>query len=94
MVLNYAACFYLKVTNNPPQMAQSQLDSAQVLDQVFDPMSDQIINRILVSGKITATDRAWLLKAAFSDLSLTPQQLMQVRQVGDRLRMGLVKVVD
>lgn len=65
-----------------PELAQFQLDS------------DQIINRILISGKITAADRAWFLKAAFSDLSLNSAQLIQVQQLTDRLKMGLLKVVD
>lgn len=71
-------------------MAQSQLNPNPVLNSV----PDQIIDRILVSGKITAADRAWFLRAAFSDLSLSAQQLRQVRQVVDRLNMGLLKVVD
>lgn len=55
---------------------------------------EPIISRILASGKITEADRAWFLKASVSDIALSPQELAQVRQVVDRLRMGLLKVVD
>lgn len=56
--------------------------------------STQIINRILTSGKITAADRAWFLQATVADHPLNSQELAQVRQIFDRLRMGLLKVVD
>jgi hypothetical protein len=69
-----------------PQMSQAHLNP--------DLIPDLIVHRILVSGKITAADRAWFLKAALSDLSLNAQQLTQIRQVTDRLKMGLLKVVD
>lgn len=65
-----------------PELAQLQLDP------------DRIINRILISGKITAADRAWFLRAALSDLSLNSAQMVQVQQLTDRLKMGLLKVVD
>ncbi|WP_416675717.1 hypothetical protein [Egbenema bharatensis] len=55
---------------------------------------EQIIDRILSSGKITAADRAWFLTATRSNATLTTQQLAQIQQVFDRLRMGLLKVVD
>jgi hypothetical protein len=55
---------------------------------------EQIIHRILASGQITAADRAWFHRATLSDTTLNQQQLIQVRQVFDRLQMGLLKVVD
>jgi hypothetical protein len=55
---------------------------------------EQIFDRILASGKITNADRAWFLTAIRSDTALTSQQLAQVQQVSDRLKMGLLKVVD
>ncbi|MBD3880950.1 hypothetical protein IFO70_04195 [Phormidium tenue FACHB-886] len=54
----------------------------------------QTIDRILASGKITTVDRLCLLKAALSRAPIHPHDAQQIRQVFDRLQMGLLKVVD
>lgn len=56
--------------------------------------SDTVIQRILASGKITAADRIWFLQAMASDIPLNSQEMSQIKQVFDRLKMGLLKVVD
>lgn len=56
--------------------------------------SEEVIQRILASGKITAADRTWFLNAMASDLPLTSTEMRQINQVFERLRMGLLKVVD
>ena len=58
------------------------------------PTSEQIIQRVLTTGKITAADRNWFLKATLSESPLSAQEMKQVQQLFDRLRMGLLKVVD
>jgi len=78
-------------TGRIPGSTSSSISEQVVPEQT---VPEQIVERILISGKITAADRAWFLKAALSDISLNAHQLTQVRQVADRLQMGLLKVVD
>jgi hypothetical protein len=54
----------------------------------------QVIARILSSGCITTADKNYLLRAVLSEIPLSRLEQDQVRQVFDRVRMGLVRVVD
>ncbi|MBD1853602.1 hypothetical protein [Leptolyngbya sp. FACHB-711] len=54
----------------------------------------QIIQQILYSGRITTTERQWLLQAGISELRFSETELAQLRLIHDRLRMGLIKVID
>lgn len=54
----------------------------------------QIMQKILHSGRITTIERQWLLQAGQSELQLSPTELSQLRLIHDRLRMGLIKVID
>jgi hypothetical protein len=54
----------------------------------------QIVKHILNSGKITAIERNWFHRATLAETPLDPDELAQIRQVFDRLQMGLIKVVD
>ncbi|MCU0524981.1 MAG: hypothetical protein MUF72_09170 [Elainella sp. Prado103] len=53
-----------------------------------------MVQRVLTSGRITNTERLWFHQAILSDLILDSEMMNQVRQVFDRLQMGLIKVVD
>ncbi|MCU0570196.1 MAG: hypothetical protein MUF49_26930 [Oculatellaceae cyanobacterium Prado106] len=55
---------------------------------------EQVIRRIFASGKITTADRDCLLKAAIGETPLSPDLMDQVSKLFERLRMGLLKVVD
>jgi hypothetical protein len=55
---------------------------------------EHVIRRIFESGRITATDRDCLLQAALGDAPLSPDLADQVTRLFDRLRMGLLKIVD
>lgn len=55
---------------------------------------ESVIRRILESGIITNADKNWLYRATLSEIALTTDELTQVRRVMDRLRMGLVRVVE
>ncbi len=55
------------------------------------PMSlEQVVNRILTSRQITHEDQHLLLLSR----TLTPQEQALINRVFDRLRRGLLKVVD
>jgi hypothetical protein len=54
----------------------------------------QVTERIVASGKITRADETVLLQASGSETPLTPVELERIRQVMDRLEMGLIRVVD
>lgn len=61
----------------------------------YQPPIAQVAERVLSSGKITATDQSWFMKAALSlEDPLSPLEQSKVRQVFDRLQMGLLRVVD
>jgi hypothetical protein len=55
---------------------------------------EHVIRRICASGRITAVDRDCLLQAALGETPLNPDLMDQVTRLFDRLRMGLLKVVD
>ncbi|XGW00486.1 MAG: hypothetical protein ACAF41_16315 [Leptolyngbya sp. BL-A-14] len=54
----------------------------------------QVIDRIVRSGRITRVDEAYFLHAMVADTPLSHEEQSQVRNVFDRLRMGLLQVVD
>lgn len=54
----------------------------------------QVIHRILACGKITSDDHHFLLRAMLSEQPLDEQDQSQVKLVFDRLKMGLLRVVD
>lgn len=54
----------------------------------------QVVNRVLASGKITTAERYWFLQATLADDPLNWEEWEQVREIFDRLQMGLIKVVD
>lgn len=54
----------------------------------------QVMDRVLKSGQITAAQRIWFHQLIMTDLTLAPETLLQVQRVFDRLKMGLIKVVD
>jgi hypothetical protein len=54
----------------------------------------QVIDQMLGSGQVTRQDEAQLFGIIASDINLSPTELHRVRQVMNRLDMGLLKVVD
>jgi hypothetical protein len=54
----------------------------------------QVIDRIVRSGRITRLDENYFFHAMVSDTPLSHEEQSQVRNVFDRLRMGLLQVVD
>ncbi|MDJ0702733.1 MAG: hypothetical protein QNJ46_05585 [Leptolyngbyaceae cyanobacterium MO_188.B28] len=61
----------------------------------YQPPLAQVAERVLASGKITAWDQSCFLKAALSlENPLSPVEQFKVKQVFDRLQMGLLIVVD
>jgi hypothetical protein len=61
----------------------------------FYPASpESVVQRICESGRITALDRDCLMQAALGETPLSPDLTEQVTRLFDRLRMGLLKVVD
>jgi hypothetical protein len=66
-----------------------------VANSSFCPVSpEHVVERIRESGRITAVDRDCLLQAALGETPLSPDLMEQVTRLFDRLRMGLLKVVD
>lgn len=55
---------------------------------------DQVIQKILSTGRITMADQQWLLQANTSSNPLNAQEIQLIQKVCDRLQMGLVKVID
>lgn len=53
-----------------------------------------VVSHIIKSGRITNDDRLWFHQLILSDVTLKPEMLQQIRQVFDRLQMGLIKVID
>ncbi|MBD2459727.1 hypothetical protein H6G89_01605 [Oscillatoria sp. FACHB-1407] len=58
------------------------------------PTIEEITNRIVASGRITRADERFLLRAATSEQPLSDRDMRQVKHVLDRLKMGLLRVVD
>ncbi|EKQ68194.1 hypothetical protein OsccyDRAFT_2716 [Leptolyngbyaceae cyanobacterium JSC-12] len=54
----------------------------------------QVVKRILKSGKITRADETFFLRAMVAEDPLTTEEMQQVHDLFNRLRMGLLKVVD
>ena len=55
---------------------------------------EHVVRRIIASGRITAVDRDCLLQAALGETPLSAELTEHVTRLFDRLRMGLLKVVD
>lgn len=53
-----------------------------------------VVQKILNSGKITAAERLWFHHMVSTDVTLDAEMMGKVRLVFDRLKMGLIKVVD
>ena len=53
-----------------------------------------VIDRILASGKITCKDQYFLIQAMSSDNLLTKAEDQKIRELYNRLQMGLLKVVN
>jgi hypothetical protein len=58
------------------------------------PTIAQVIDRVVRSGRITRVDENYFLHAMVSDVPLSHDEQSQVRNVFERLRMGLLQVVD
>lgn len=54
----------------------------------------QHINRVLNSGQIARSDQKLFLGALASDRSLSSEENAGIRQVFERLQMGLLRVVE
>jgi hypothetical protein len=54
----------------------------------------EVVSHILNSGRITGAERLWFHQLILTDVMLAPGMLQQIRQIFDRLQMGLIKVVD
>ena len=55
---------------------------------------EYVMHRIVASGRITAVDRDCLLQSALGETPLSAEQSDHMTRLFDRLRMGLLKVVD
>lgn len=53
-----------------------------------------VVDRIYRSGRITRADEHHFLRAMIAEDPLSPEEQQQVRDVFDRLQMGLLRVVD
>jgi hypothetical protein len=54
----------------------------------------QVIDRVMRSGRITRVDENYFFHAMVADTPLSYDEQSQVRNVFDRLQMGLLQVVD
>lgn len=54
----------------------------------------RVMDQILRTGRITRAENNYLLRVQLMDRLLSREELQQVRQICDRLQMGLLKVVD
>ncbi|MFM7427388.1 MAG: hypothetical protein ACKO7W_20705 [Elainella sp.] len=55
---------------------------------------ETLVQQVLSSGQITATERQGFYRFLLADLPLTSTTIEQIRQVFDRVRAGLIRVVD
>lgn len=70
------------------------LSTAMLGTAISDSSIGQVIQKILRTGRITAAQQQWLLKANAIGRVLNDEEMQLVKQVCDRLSTGLVKVVD
>lgn len=54
----------------------------------------QVIDRVIRSGRITRVDEHCFFHAMVAETPLSQEEQSQVRNVFDRLNMGLLQVVD
>lgn len=54
----------------------------------------KVIHHVLDSGKITSAERIWFRRALLTEAPLDAEMMFKVRQMFDRVKMGLIKVVD
>lgn len=54
----------------------------------------QVLERIIRSGRITRIDENYFFHAMVAETPLSPEDQSKVRNVFDRLSMGLLHVVD
>ncbi|OCQ91756.1 hypothetical protein BCD67_09520 [Oscillatoriales cyanobacterium USR001] len=55
--------------------------------------TEQLVERILLSGEVSRIDREQLKLALLND-SITEKELVLIEQVLDRVRKGLLNIVD
>jgi len=60
----------------------------------FQVSPEHVIHRIVASGRITTFDRNCLLRVALDETPLSAELTDHITRLFDRLRMGLLKVVD
>lgn len=53
-----------------------------------------VMDRILASGKITRKDQTFLIRAMSDDNLLTEAEDQRIKEIYNRLQMGLLKVVN
>ncbi|MBF2079335.1 MAG: hypothetical protein IGR76_12665 [Synechococcales cyanobacterium T60_A2020_003] len=70
------------------------LSTAMLSTAISDSSIGQVIQKILRTGRITAAQQRWLLKANAIGQVLNDEEMQLVKQVCDRLSTGLIKVVD
>jgi hypothetical protein len=67
----------------------------QSTDSVTPELSlQQVVQQVLHSGRITQAERLSFHHLLMTDLTLDAEMMVKVRQIFDRLKMGLIKVVD
>ncbi|MGD2181427.1 hypothetical protein [Lusitaniella coriacea] len=68
--------------------------NAQVSGSLSHYSLDRIATKIILSGKITRTDRIWFEAAIRSENPLSTQEQAKIREVFDRLQKGWLQVID
>jgi hypothetical protein len=67
----------------------------QLIDSVSPGLTlQQVIDRILSSGRITSAERIWFHQIIMTDLVIDSETMGQIRRVFERLQMGLIKIID
>ncbi|EKQ71006.1 hypothetical protein OsccyDRAFT_1318 [Leptolyngbyaceae cyanobacterium JSC-12] len=54
----------------------------------------QIMRRVIESGKITRADEVVFLQALSSEIDLTAEDMMTLKDLMKRMDMGLIKIAD